>query len=478
MKQSDNAQAIGSGMIANLLTQRFTDRTIRLFEDSDRLKELSIKLTNVAKDKSQGHIFEQLEVIKFNLDALKKDSDLYAKTTSSMGMGTDPVDIVIKNGSRTIREIQAKSCSTAAASTFQLSQEKYNEMARLAPVEQNDKIKELLDKRIASGTLKAEEYEQTRRNLIKTLRHDNVESSGTTYNEAVEATSAEGAQSVSNSTKLKAACVDMHESGLRGGLVGAGISGSISAISNVYKLSKDEAEIGDVLASVSLDAGKGFLTGYAVTAASKGITHVSHHFMGAAISKALTKANAPVAIASGVITAGKSLISYMKGDINSEQLLSEINHTTITCAASFYYGALGQVVIPIPILGAMVGAGVGYIIGNLLHQSSLLALGECSAVTEAKERRREIEAMCLALIPKIQKERYDYEMLVEKHFSDRRNEFVDAFTSMDASWENDDPQTFIHGLGRILSQFGGTLNFKTFEEFDDFMMNSEQPLKL
>ncbi len=472
-KKSDSFDSLSVGLLGNAATQRYTDRTRGIFEDAEHLISLSNKWKNVASDKAQGHLFEQLEVSKFNLDALKKDSNLFAKTTASMGKPTDPIDIVIKKGQKTVREIQAKSCNTAARSTFSLSQKKYEEMARLAPSDQAERIEALLKKRIEAGTLKKEDYEQTLRNFQKSLSHDGVESKGTVYQDALDATNAKKVKEMSDSIKLDATLTDMHESGKKSGNIGASISAGVAVVSGVHQIYNDEADIGKVVANISVEAAKGYATGYACTAISKGITHSTTHVLGHATSKVLTRSNAPVAIAAGVVTTGKSMLSYMQGDIDSEQLLSEISHTAITCTSSFYYGAIGQVVIPIPVVGALIGSGVGYFIGNMLHQSSLIALGDSQVVKVAKERRKAIEAMCLTMIPIIQKNREELEQSLNKHFSDRKEIFSEAFNILDASlgeWNHD---TFVSGLENINNQFGATLQFKNFDEFDTFMNGDE-----
>jgi len=474
MTQSKSGSAIADGILGEVFTERFTNRTRHLFNDSDELVKLSQKWSNVAKDKVQGHMFEQLEVTKFNYDALKKDSELYAKTTASMGLPTDPVDIVIKRGNKTVREIQAKSCGTAARSTFSLSQQKYAEMARLAPKDQTEKIKGLLNKRIESGTLKADDYKQTLRNLQDSLNQDNIKSSGTTYQESVKSTDKKTAIKISNQYKSKAALTDMHESGIRSGMVGAGISGAVSAVDGTYELYKGEVEIGEAVSNIVVDSVKGFATGYTVTALSKGLTHTTSHFLGQSISKAFTRSTAPVAIAAGIVTSSKSIISYLNGDISSDELLSEINHTAITCTSAFYYGALGQVAIPIPVVGVMVGAGIGYFIGNMLHQSSLIALGDSRIVKEAKEKRKMIEAMCLSSIPIMRKNRMELEEILYKYFLERKNEFEHSFKLIDDSLSNFDPDSFVTGLEKINQSFGAGLQFNSFSEFDDFMQKENE----
>ena len=109
---------------------------------------------------------------------------------------------------------------------------------------------------------------------------------------------------------------------------------------------KGEIELADAISNTAIDAAKGYATGYSVTFLSKGMTHLSARYLGDAAASALTKSNAPLAIAAGVVTASKAMVAYMKGDIELEELQSQINHTAITCSSSFYYGALGQAVCP------------------------------------------------------------------------------------------------------------------------------------
>lgn len=470
---TSKAETIAGAYISEQATQEITERANRIFSDADRLAEISKRLKNVMGNKSQGNIFEYLESLKFNYDALKKDSSLYAQTTASMGLPTDPVDIVIKNGKATLREVQAKSCNSAARSALSLSQKKYEEMARLAPKDQVNKIEELLNDRISKGTLKAEDYEQTRRNLLQTLEYDNVKSTGTTYQEALDATDVKKAEEIAKKYKIKAAATDMHKSGKKAGAIGASITGGVTVATGLYSIYKGEQEVGEVLSNVAVNAAKGYATGYTVTALSKGITHSASHFLASSTTKVLTRSNAPAAIASGVINSSKSMISYLNGDIESEELLDEISHTAITGTSSFYYGALGQVAIPIPVVGALVGSMAGYYIGNMLHQSGLIALGDAQVVKEAKARRRNIEAMCLSLIPQMRRERIELEKRLDKYFSERSTVFTESFNQLDEALIEWNPDKFVSGLENINNQFGKTLQFKTFEEFDEFMESDE-----
>lgn len=472
-KRSNNPSDFSGSVLSNHLTQRHTDRAMAIAEQSDRLSDLSSQLQNVGKGQAQGNLFEQIEVIKFNQDALQKDSSLFAETTASLGMPTAPADIIISDGQKQLREIQAKSYQTAESSANALSSPKYKGMGKLLPTDQKDAANEYLDKRISTNTIRKDDLQDTKNNLQGELNHDDISSSGTTRDEAIAATDTSNAQRMAVQYKAKAALTDMHKSGLKGGQAGAAIAGGITAISGTVDLIKGEADAGEVITSTAISAGKGFATGYAVTALSKGITHTSSALLGQAAAKSLLKSNAATAIAAGVVNAGKSMISYMNGDIDKEELFNEINHIAITGTSSFYYAALGQAAIPIPVVGAVVGGMIGYYVGNILHQSSLIALGESQLVKEAKEKRALIQSICDESLPRIRDERAQLESLIESHFSDRKDSFLKCFNALETSIRDKDDLSFIETLNIINSQFETTLQFTNFEDFDDFMESDE-----
>lgn len=180
-----------------------------------------------------------------------------------------------------------------------------------------------------------------------------------------------------------------------------------------------------------------------------------------------------VAMAAALADTGKYLRAYLKGDISKEKLFEEISHAAVTTTSAFYYASLGQAAIPIPVVGAVIGAGVGYVVGNMLAQSGLVALGDSQIVKVAKERRHAVQTLCDMLIPEIRKSRIQFKQYVDKYFYERSKEFDLAFNMLDNSLGEGNPDKFIAGLERINNQFGSSLQFNTFDEFDRFMESNE-----
>ncbi|PQJ97627.1 hypothetical protein [Chromatium okenii] len=453
-KKIDHLNSLATTFIADKQTAKITEASNLLLKDADRLRFLAEKWKNVAPGIAQGRQFEQLSVARFNLDALEKGrTDVRAYTTDSVGKPHDPVDIIVQQGRKKL-SYQAKSCNKAVSSlnslTDKLDESKYQGLLRLPPSEQYEKIEALLKQRVEAGTLKQAQYEDTLRNLRKELSLDGVSSGSTTHAEAMRTTTSSGADQVAKSIESKSIRAEMHRSGLEAGKTGALISGGISSIDGLLKLGRGEAEIGEVVAQVAVDAAKGYVIGYATTAISKGIPHaLVKTGVAQNVINGFTKGNAHLAIAAGVVQSGKSIVSYLNGDINSDQLLTEISETAITGASAFYYGALGQAIIPVPILGAFIGSTVGYFVGSMLHQSGLISLGESSAVKASRERREHIEALCLTAIPLMQAHRFELEAIFRKNFAERHQLIASAFDSMDNALTAWDADQFNCGLEKL-----------------------------
>lgn len=182
----------------------------------------------------------------------------------------------------------------------------------------------------------------------------------------------------------------------------------------------------------------------------------------------------PVAAVASVVEITASFAKYLKGDIDAERLTQEISHSAISNAGIFYYGALGQASIPIPVVGALVGATVGYLLGNMICQSGLVALGEADVVRAARKRREMIESLCAESIVQQQQYRQQLEKLLEQHFEERHQCFSQAFATFDQSLINWDETSVITGLESINEAFGKSLPFKSFDEFSNFMQDKEQ----
>lgn len=245
------------------------------------------------------------------------------------------------------------------------------------------------------------------------------------------------------------------------------------------RVAQGQAEVGETLLQISIDTSTRYLVHHAQHDLSHALPHALLKLGVSEVSvRALTQANAHTALAQGIVHSGQSLVRYLKGELSQQQLCEDISQTAVVGASSFYYGAFGQAVIPIPIVGAFIGSTVGYFVGHVLHQSGLLGLGECARVKVARQRREHIEAMCLTAIPLLRAHRLQLEQLLEEYFKQRRQQLSSAFDGLERSNLARDSSGFLQHLESINQLFGRSLPFKHFSEFDAAMRDGNHTFTL
>ncbi len=178
-------------------------------------------------------------------------------------------------------------------------------------------------------------------------------------------------------------------------------------------------------------------------------------------------------VGTAMFDSGKSITAYIEGKISGEKLSHDISGSAISTASATYYAGLGQVAIPVPVAGALIGAGIGLIVGNLLRQSGLIALGEAPAVTEARERREEIEDLCNRLIPSIQESRKQLENQMERYFKNTEETLAIQFDALERSLTTSNPSLYIKSLENIASAMNVNLQFSDFYGFKNFMASND-----
>jgi hypothetical protein len=147
---------------------------------------------------------------------------------------------------------------------------------------------------------------------------------------------------------------------------------------------------------------------------------------------------------------------------------------TGTCTTSSLYAgaAAGAILGPI---GAVVGSIAGYLVAASIYQSATAIFKE-ARLAEAEAER--IVAMCEVACQTMKQERAEFKRLFTINFQSRCHEFDAALAAIDEGLTSKNYEVTTQALGNFAALFGKKLQFETFEEFDDFMLNSDEPLIL
>lgn len=261
-----------------------------------------------------------------------------------------------------------------------------------------------------------------------------------------------------------------HHAGREGAKFGAVIGGSISLITNIVAVFSNQKDFSDATIDVAQDtliaAGMGYATAFTGTA-------VKTYMEQSAVSslRALSATGLPSTIMTTCLATGKSISRYAQGKIDGKQLLQEMHLTASGTLSASMFTMIGQLAIPIPVLGGLIGGMVGYALTNTFYQSFFDVLNETKL---SAEKRLIIEMQCKAA----KELSYSYQQRINQIFKEKITQLNHNSKEMFEILENPNisADDFCAGINKFAQSLGKDLSINTFDEFDQMML-SDEPFK-
>ena len=276
---------------------------------------------------------------------------------------------------------------------------------------------------------------------------------------------------------------DVAKISIRGGLEaaksGAAIGGGISFIRNAVAVIKGDKETHEAAADIAKDtavaSSLSFATGAAGSALKGGMQNVNSEFV-----RSLSKTNLPGVIVATTLETGRVLKRYADGEIDGTECLIELGEKGTGMLASGFGAtvgvgvlksmAVGQTLIPIPIVGGLIGGMIGYSLSSAYYNDLVNALKDAKL---AREERLRIEAECQEAVLAINEYRIQMELVISNYLQEHKQAFNKAFAEMKTAYNTQDVDGFISGANLITKQLGGKPLFETKQEFDNIMSKKE-----
>lgn len=283
----------------------------------------------------------------------------------------------------------------------------------------------------------------------------------------------EMAERAVHSKLSKASAINMaktfHGAGIDGARGAAAYGGALSGISNVVALIKGEKKADEVIVDIAGDTAKAAATGYVTSGA---LTVVSHTLTnsGSKFLSMIAKSNLPANILTSVMVLGGSMKDFAQGKISTRQFLLDVGDRGLTFATSGYSMAIGQAIIPVPILGAAIGAFVGASLTSGWYQSLVGTLRQQEI--EYQERLRIIEE-CRQATAQIRAFRLELESYLKDYFKDYQDCFDEALSELRFSFQAGDADGVIAGANKITEKLGGKVYYNNMKEFKEFFNSDE-----
>lgn len=240
---------------------------------------------------------------------------------------------------------------------------------------------------------------------------------------------------------------------------------TISGIRNITSVIKGEKSVEEALEDTVVDTGKAAATGYLM---GGGLTTISHSLSSSSSQflQALFKSDVPGNIITAVMVTGDTLRRYGNGEISTQECLIELGDKGLNVATAGYSAAVGQALIPIPVVGAAVGALVGSTMTSKYYNELIMKLK--TKQLEHEERMR-IAAECEQVAREARAYRDELEGYMEKYFADYKNCFSESLSEIHNAFHAGDADAVIAGTNKITRKLGGNIYYETVKEFEDYL---------
>lgn len=149
-----------------------------------------------------------------------------------------------------------------------------------------------------------------------------------------------------------------HNAGMQGAKYGGITAATVSSINNLIAVVQGEKTAEEALSDAVKDSGQSAVTGYVM---SGGLTFIGHQLSNSSspfISN-LAASNVPGKVITAVMMTGDVLVRYGQGKITTQELFASLGERGVNFAGSSGGMAVGQFLIPIPIVGGAIGSMVG-----------------------------------------------------------------------------------------------------------------------
>lgn len=329
------------------------------------------------------------------------------------------------------------------------------------------KLQKQLDHANASGKVELAAKHRSEIEKLKKIK-ESVVPSKITSKEAMYARTDPVMSTVKDIRRLS------HDAGKQGAKTAAAIAGAISgtqAFIDVLRGKKSVSEAaGDVASVTAKSAATGYASNYLIVA-SKSVLQNSKSL----VIRQLGHSNLPTVVVTTVVSSVNAIGSWLSGDISGMECLNQMGRNAVTISGSTLYAGIGQAVIPIPFVGALIGSMVGYVVTGIMYDGLMKSWDE---LKRAREERKRVEAECERIKADIQTYRAEMNRLWNQQFQNYKSSFDRAFEEIGQALELGDIDPYLSGMNRISKACGVESELNTKERLYDTVSDPEANIDL
>ncbi|MGL2466799.1 hypothetical protein ACOWNJ_00760 [Helicobacter pylori] len=225
-----------------------------------------------------------------------------------------------------------------------------------------------------------------------------------------------------------------HQAGMNAAQTGAWIGGGVSLVTNVYECVANGKDPIKAIKHTAIATLKGGALSYGSAFASSSLGGWMQSNANKVI-QSLGKGSVPAMFVGACVANATVLTRYFSGKIDGTELCKQLVKANTTLVSSGAMAVAGQALIPIPVVGALVGGFVGAVLSETCFNALLKAREEAKL---ARQRRIEIERECREIIKLLEIYQNQFKEVFEKYFHETTKFFNQSFNELErASYAGD-----------------------------------------
>lgn len=367
------------------------------------------------------------------------------------------------NAARALEKLQSKKFQKYldADAKIDVPSDQYDKIKQEAE-DKIEKLSEQLEKQKDLGNSEQAQKLQERINKLKKIQK-NLRKSNVSSDEAVFARLHPELSTAMDIAKIS------HRAGIQTAKSSVVIGGSISIVKNLVSIYKGKENPDEAMKNVAKDtaatAAVGYGTGFAGAALKGAMQNSSSEYI-----RVLSNTNIAGTMVAFTVSVSQTLSRYFNGEIDEAECLETLGEQGTGMISSAMFAVVGQVAIPIPVVGGLIGGMVGYAVSSASYGILTKSLKDAKL---AKEEREQIERICNEHIKMIREFRAELEQTINDYLIDSMEIFRDAFSGIKNALAIGDVDWVIENANVITENFGGNVPFSDMGEFNKKMINGD-----
>lgn len=389
---------------------------LRSLQDSQGLlDQVTSRWANIGQGQFAGYLQEFHHSATFNASAAEAGSAARSIITGFEGLQPNPASpadlLIVDRAGHVLSEVQSKSVGSVSERVMQLASEKYEGMQLLVPSDHVGATQDFIDRRIDMANpdfLKHHAYEDVHGRLTEAVTWNDIHSSPMSSAELQQAAASphsyfqsvlddqrarmqehlDAARDATNQLPL-AELSQVVGASAAGGLTAAGFTILMSGVRSAAQVRAGEVSASAASVTAVSQASGAFIRGAIISGGAQALRIAADN--GLAID-ALANGTLAFAVARATWDIGAIGIRLAQGEIEPDEAAGQMGVSLLRIGCTYSCMVVGQALIPVPVVGALIGGTVGAVCAATIVQGMAMARAMADELHLAKEELARIEA--------------------------------------------------------------------------------------